>query len=268
MNRTLLAGVGAVLVAAAVAAQELYVPAAAHTNGAAGTVWRTDLEVKAAGGDAAAFTIELLEERADNSAPQSADFSLEAGLSLRLIDVVDGAFGFDGSGALRITATSGEVLATSRTYNDDPDGTYGQFIPALDAADAAEAGFDYALLQLARSAAFRTNIGFVNATGQPLTVEVDLHTDSGDRLGTFDVTLAPYEMRQINDAYEIVTGLDVEAGYAIVRTRDDGGRFFAYASVVDNLSGDAICIPAQLDGPTMAQVEPRFVVFEAFMRYG
>jgi hypothetical protein len=249
-------------------AQELYVPAAAHTSGAAGTVWRTDLEIMAKGGVPAALTIELLEERADNSAPVAATFDLEPGESIRLVDVIDDVFGFSGSGALRMTATDGAILATSRTYNNDPDGTYGQYIPALAADSAAESGFDYVLMQLSSTAAYRTNVGFVNTTDEEEALEVELHAASGERLGTIQLTLVPYEMRQVSNIFGQVTGQEVGAGYAIVRTPTDGGRFFAYASVVDNLSGDAVFIPAQLEGATEAELEPRTVVFEAFMRHG
>jgi hypothetical protein len=258
----------AVLVASLGSAQELYVPAAAHTSGAGGTVWRTDLEVKARGGEPAAFTVELLEERTANTDPLSATFSLEPGESLRLVDVVDAVFGFGGSGALRLTAVEGEILATSRTYNTNPNGTYGQYIPGFDTEAAAERGHDYVLMQLSSSAAYRTNVGFVNTTGASLALEIDLFTASADQLGSVPLTLRPYEMRQVPAVFSLVTGAEIEDGYAMVRTSTEGGRFFAYASVVDNLSGDAIFIPAQLDGPLEAPSEPRFVVFEAFMRPG
>jgi hypothetical protein len=45
--------------------------------------------------------------------------------------------------------------------------------------------------------------------------------------------------------FEIVTTGDVEIGYAVVRTTTEGGRFFAYGSVVDNLTGDPIAITAE-----------------------
>ena len=258
----------AVLVASLGSAQELYVPAAAHTSGAAGTVWRTDLEVKARANEPASFTVELLEERTANPDPLSATFSLAAGESVRLVDVVDTAFGSSGSGALRLKAIDGGILATSRTYNTNPTGTFGQYIPAFDAEAAAEHGHDYVLMQLASSASFRTNVGFVNTTGESVALEVDLYTAAASLLGSVPVALRPFEMRQTPAVFSLVTSEEIEDGYAVVRTSTEGGRFFAYASVVDNLSGDAIFIPAQLDDPPPPPAEPRFVVFEAFMRPG
>jgi hypothetical protein len=123
-------------------------------------------------------------------------------------------------------------------------------------------------MQLSSTESYRTNVGFVNTTGESVSIEVDLFTAAAEWLGPVEETLRPYEMRQVSNIFAQVTGGDVDAGYAVVRTRTDGGRFFAYASVVDNLSGDAIFIPAQLEGPTEVETEARTVVFEAFMRHG
>ncbi len=256
------------LLAVTVGAGELYIPASAHSSGVGNTEWRTDLEVKARGNSSAAFKVELLKERRNNTQPLDASFSVEAGQSMRLVDLVNDVFGFDGTAALRITSTSGDLLVTSRTYNDDPEGTFGQFIPAFDAVDAAESGFDYALIQLSRSQSYRTNMGFLNASEFDILVDVDLYSAAGILLGSTQFPLRPYELWQETDIYERVTDDDVEAGFAVVRTQTEDARFFAYASVVDNNSGDPIFIPAQLDGPTAEEVMSRFVVFEGFMRDG
>ena len=253
------------------AAEDLYVPAAAHSSGVAGTEWRTDLEVKARGNAAAAFRVELLAAETDNSSPHGAVFDVAATECLRIEDLLEEVFAYTGNGALRITATAGEVLVTSRTYNDDPEGTYGQFIPALPASSAAGPEVDVALIQLSRSAdletGYRTNVGFLNATAADLSLEIDVLTAAGALLGTGTYELVPWEFRQVNDIFASFTTEDVDDGYVLVRTTTEGGLFFAYASVVDNRSGDAIFIPGQEDEPRQQEV-PRFVVFEAFMRHG
>ena len=260
------------LIAPTLVAQDLYVPASAHADGVGQTQWRTDLEVKARSAETASFTLQLLRAGHDNSEPMDASFTVDPGQSLRLEDVIAEVFGFNGSAALRVIPTSGTILVTSRTYNNDSDGTYGQFIPAFEAREAAQQGSDYALIQLSRSASpttrYRTNLGFVNATGIGITVEVDLYTAAGVMLGSTQLDLLPYEMQQLNDVFADVTVADVAEGYAVVRSRTGGASFFAYASVVDNRSGDAIFIPSQLESATAEEARPRFVVFEAFMRDG
>ena len=123
--------------AASAGSQELYIPAAAHSSGLSGTHWRSDLEVKARGESPASFKIELLEENRNNSQAPATEFTVAAGHSMRLGDVIGDVFGFEGNAAMRITTLSGAIQVSSRTYNDDPEGTFGQFIPAFPAEEAA-----------------------------------------------------------------------------------------------------------------------------------
>jgi hypothetical protein len=253
-------------------AEELYVPAAAHGAGVAGTVWRTDLEVKARGSEPATFTIELLAEGTDNTTPAITTFTIDTGTSTRFEDLLAAQLGYTGNAALRITPTSGRILVSSRTYNNDPAGTYGQYIPALPAATALASGTAGALIQLSSSSSaasgYRSNVGVLNITASSISLELDLYTGDGELLGTVPLTLLPYELRQVTDIYRQVTSLDVADGYVLIRLLTSDGLYFAYASVIDNRSGDAIFIPAQEDDLPVIEEEDRFVVFEAFMRHG
>jgi len=250
-------------------AQSLYVPASANADGAAGTQWHTDLQVKAGGGESATVSVELLKVGENNSSPLSADFNIAPGQSMRLRDVVADVFGFSGTGALRVTATDGTILVTSRTFNDDPEGTYGQYVPAISDDDATPFGSTASLLQLSRSPntseGFRTNIGFVNVTGEPINVEVDLFDADGSPFGTVERRLKRYGYWQLNDVFASVNATDVADGYAMARTISEGGSFITYASIVDNRSGDAIFIPGQVDDPPVEEQE-KLIVFEILTR--
>ena len=106
------------------------------------------------------------------------------------------------------------------------------------------------LVQLAYSTdakkGFRTNLGLVNASSLTIAVWVDLYRGDGTLLGTRGASLGPYRSTQLNDVFSTVTTADVADGFALVRTTTAGGAFFAYASVIDNLSGDPIYIPARV----------------------
>jgi len=243
--------------AAASAGEVLYLAAAAHVGGALGTDWRSDVELHNLGDEAAAVTIWLLVHGADNASPRSTQVTIEAGHSVRLADVLSGQFGTGGSAALMLSVGSGRVLATSRTYNllasGNPLGlpggsTFGQYIPAVERTAAIDFGEEGRLIQLSHSTAasggFRTNIGLVNITSASLDVEVELYTAGGALLGTVPVTLPPFGYQQLNRVFSLVTGGSVDDGYAVVRTTTELGRFLAYASVVDNLTGDPIAITA------------------------
>jgi len=86
-----------------------------------------------------------------------------------------------------------------------------------------------------------------SASPGAVDVEIDLHRADGTLLGTLPRSLQPYEYRQLNRVFEMVTGDVVDDGYAAVRTTTDGGAFFALASVVDNLTGD----PVGMSAPTI-----------------
>jgi hypothetical protein len=257
---------------AAAVGEELYIPVAAHSSGVGDTEWRSDLEVKARGTDPATFTIELLQQDQDNTTPLLATYMVGAGQSLRFEDLLETVFDYTGNAALRITPTSGRLLANSRTYNDDPDGTYGQYIPAFPVSAALAEGVSGALIHLSSSSlpasGYRANVGLLNVTATNISLELDLYTANGDLLGTVAVTLLPYELRQMTDIYRQVTDDNVADGYVLIRLLTPDGHYFAYASVVDNRSGDAIFIPAQEDDEPIVEEEERFVVFEAFMRHG
>ncbi|MCU0290561.1 MAG: PKD domain-containing protein [Thermoanaerobaculaceae bacterium] len=230
--------------------QTLFVPGAAHSTGTANTNWRTDLEVHNPTASAATFRIELLKRDTDNTSPQSVSRTLAAGQSERFPDVLESIFGFSGAATLRIVPTVGRVMATSRTYNDQPSGTFGQFIPAAGTVETVPFAQPARLVGLAQSPGtdqgFRTNIGFVNTTSRTLSLECLLLRGDGSTAGAQSWQLKPYEFKQIDRIYTKVTSAEVTDGYAVLSTSTLGGGFLAYASVIDNRSGDPVYVPARV----------------------
>ncbi|HPW56369.1 MAG: SUMF1/EgtB/PvdO family nonheme iron enzyme [Thermoanaerobaculaceae bacterium] len=230
--------------------QRLYVLAAAHLSGLAGTNWRTDLEVHNPTSAAATFTIELLKRDQQNTAPQNVIRTLAAGQSERFADVLDTLFGFSGAATLRLTPTTGQLMVTSRTYNNQPAGTYGQFIPAAAASEAVPFGQPARLVQLSQatsqSEGFRTNLGFVNTTGMTITIDCRLFRADSVLLGSQSFQLRPHEFKQIDKVFTRVTAAEVADGYAVLSTGTVDGAFLAYASVIDNRSGDPVYVPARV----------------------
>ena len=234
------------------------VPTSAHSSGANGANWRTDVEVQNPGTTQANFTIALLVRNADNSNPTKVNLSLAPGLAQRYTDIVASVFQFSGAAALQITVTSGSLVIASDTYNQlaagNPWGfpggsTYGQYGPAMTSDQAITSSDQGRLIQLSHDPSlsnnFRTNLGVINATTLPIGVTIDLYSASGVELGsTIGVTLRGLEYQQLDKVFENVTKQVVSDGYAIVRTTTAGGSFFAYASVIDNRTGDPFLIPA------------------------
>jgi PKD repeat protein len=231
---------------------EVVIAAAAHVGGLEDTDWRTDLEVCNFNGVVTEFDLDLLMTDHDNTSPQSVSMSLAGTTCERVSDVLDASFSYEGSAALAIQSHKGELTVSSRTFNTTDTGTYGQFLPGVSATAAVAAGKEARIIQLAQSTGsstgFRTNIGLVNRAGTPTAVVLDLRFDTGTSLGILNVTLQPYEHRQINRVFRQVTSGQVSNGFAVVTTSSAGGSFIAYASVVDNASGDPVFIPGMVVG--------------------
>jgi hypothetical protein len=230
---------------------ELFVPACAHVDGFGGTHWRTTLEVHNPGDIQARFEMVLLRFGENNALASRRNYLLGAQDSLSMADLLATEFDFTGTAALRIIPVEGEIMVDGRTYNDQPTGRFGQSTPATRRGDALQHGEHARLIGLSHeptlTSGYRTAIGLVNASAAEIVVEIELHSRFGTRYGTRSFTLLPYEFRQVERIYELVTTNAVDSGFAVVRTTTAGARLFTYASIVDNLTGDPTYVAARIE---------------------
>ncbi len=225
-----------------------YLPGAANTPGFNGSRWTTDLELHNRGLDSASYSVELLLSGQENTAPAAVAFDLAPDTSVRYRDVVGELFNVDGTGALRVTAVGGNLMATAHTRTTEDDGSYGQFIEGLNVDHAAGDGSELRLIQLESSAAARTNLGVVSACPIPITVDLDLFEADGTPAGNIQLQLEPFGSTQTNDFFGSLGGTKLDASgdmYAVISSATPGATFFAYASVVDNGTNDPIFVPGR-----------------------
>lgn len=226
----------------------IFVATGAHLVGFKGVNWRTDVEVNNFGSGAATYTVSLLVRNQDNSNPQKLSFTLGAGKTVRYNDVMQTVFGFSGAAALMFTTMDNTLLIASRTYNQLDAGTYGQFVPSFSRSTAIQFGQLGRMIMLAHepslATGYRTNLGLLNTTPVAIGVEANFYLGNGRLQGTSTVELQPYEFKQLDRAFELATPFPVDDGYITVRTTTAGATFLAYASVVDNITGDPIYVPA------------------------
>lgn len=241
------------LIAAVAAADpsDLYVvPVAAHTQGANGTAWRTDVVLHNPQSVAIDVEMALVETgRAATSEVIALPFGTEAALHLapgetRVIDDVLGEQPGDVAGALVVGAEL-PFVATSRTYAESVHGrTLGQTV--LPIAIAASPNASPAVLPaLSQSAAQRSNLGlFLAASRTPLMVEIALASPSGEPLGTEVVVLdgAGFSHRQLQLAQLAPGAASVTA---TIRLLEGDGVIVPYASIVDNTTAEAIFVSAE-----------------------
>jgi hypothetical protein len=183
-----------------------------------------------------------------NTSPTAVAFQLAPDMSVRYRDVVGELFETNGTGALRVTAVGGDVLAAAHTRTEGGSGFFGQFIEGMDAADAAGEGSELRVIQLENSSAARTNIGVVGACATPMTVDLGLYEADGTPAGQMQLDLEPFDTTQVNDVFGSLGGNLLEGGvdmYAVATTATPGAAFFVYASVVDNGTNDPIFVPGR-----------------------
>ncbi|NOZ93503.1 MAG: S8 family serine peptidase [Acidobacteria bacterium] len=216
----------------------LWIPVIAHATGTNGTNWASDVAVLNGGASSTPVRFALyIGGQKLTGASQS---PLAPGQMAVFYDLV-GQFGVSGGGALEIGADQ-PIVVTSRTYNTVGGKTYGQFLDAYSAADGLSTGQLAVLNQLQESTAFRTNIGVVNLGTAPATVTITLYDASGSSVGAFNVSLSPGQWKQDQQPFLKRFGRTSTTGYATVSVTSGSG-IVAYASVIDNGSGDPTTIP-------------------------
>lgn len=253
--------------AAAGQVEWLLVPGAAHVRGFQGTLWRSDMWIHNPNTSAAQVTVRFLRADTDNggvaTAPPLATATVPARGTVRLADVL-GAVGGDVTGALWVEPPAGlarSLVVTSRTYNQTPAGTLGQFVPAMSDPETPVNGL--VLTGLQHNAASRTNVGLVNASATA-TAGVLLHVmdGTGAEVGTYTAGLHPYGMTQVDKLVEkldpplesldrftvLIDFLDTQGHATSLPVR-------AYASVVDNVTGDPTMLVPGAD-PVAHQLLP------------
>ncbi|HLJ74553.1 MAG TPA: hypothetical protein VKU62_08215, partial [Thermoanaerobaculia bacterium] len=195
---------------------------------------------------------------------QSSTIEINPGDTMALDDILSNFFGVgaDGGSATgvleirplttdtsSVTSTpSVQTVASSRTFDTTPNGTFGQFIPAIPFSQFVGQGNRLSLQQVAQSTAYRTNIGLVEAAGQPASVLLHVFNNSGTEVATIPQNLLPSEQIQLNNILPTLSDGRVE-----VEVTSPTGMVTAYASVVDNVTNDPLLVSPVLRGSVSAQ---------------
>jgi hypothetical protein len=217
---------------AAVGLQTSFAPAI-HASGANGTFWRTDLWLTNPSGEASLSTLESL-----NTAAKAAAAPQQIAL---LDDVVRTAFNRqDALVPLTITSTA---IAGTRTWTSGANGTYGEFIPPMPSTEATSAGSaPLQLIGIEQSSAQRTNVGIMNPSRvTTAAVRLIVFDSAGREIARTECALAP--MQLIQTALLTITAAPLHDGRISVEAIS--GQVTAYASIVDNVTGDPYVIVAR-----------------------
>ncbi|HEY2321742.1 MAG TPA: CHRD domain-containing protein [Thermoanaerobaculia bacterium] len=240
--------------------KELFIPVVGSVPGQNGTIWKTDLNLynNNQSSPATVYLQYFPEGPSSSTAQLAATASLNAGAIRLNPDIATAIFNdaLSGIGALRILS-SGSIFANARIYNDQSasgKGTFGQNVPGLPRSAAVSEGILVGTINtvsggVTGSTNARTNVGLFNPSDNPTSVALQLRSTSGAVAATNIVTLQPWQHMQMplsgttGAAFPFVTG-DVGASAVSFLA---GSPIFAYASVVDNVSGDGSFILPSVD---------------------
>ncbi|MGV8039004.1 MAG: hypothetical protein AB2L07_02615 [Thermoanaerobaculaceae bacterium] len=235
---------------ATTATQQLFLPVASSKAGAHNTYWTTDLWVQ----NLVAFPVTLaastLPANQDNTsavASPTTVATIQPNSFQRFADVL-GTLNTHVTGGLYLRATAEAaglpaelvmVVSRNSTPNPGANGSYGQGLAAVEPGTRART----VACGVFESSDNRTNVGVLNTSSSSVTVAVTIRNAQGGVAGQGTWNLLPYEHRMVNVGALGATAVD--GGVAVFERTSQAGSFRAFASVVDNHTGDSVYVEAR-----------------------
>ncbi len=227
--------------------EDFVVGAAVSQDGAYNTRWESDFRFFNPCGEDLAVRIEYQPGDTHNTGEPLVfrKFGLGAGETRIFADITEAIPGLEGediTGSVRIESQSDsgcKVLSVSRTFNSTPDGSLGLFVPAL---PVKRDGREYLnLTGLIHNSHYRSNLRLVNYRDEDVWVSLNAHrANGGDQVGeVLYAKVLGHSTKQFDD---IASRLGVEEDLAAFSVRVGVGELDvqAFATVVDNLTGDSV----------------------------
>ena len=214
------------------------VPVIVHTTGYNSTMWRTDVWVTNAGGDAGDLTLSYY-PAAGGELTQSMSIAAYGGHFFP--DIVLQTFSLDDSkGMLIVSSASTYVEVRARVYNTgDPAGQFGQAVPGLPLGRLSSQGY---ISGVSTAVGNRLSVGIANPTDRAFDVRMSVSDPvTGEQFSGETVTLSPHQLVQLDkvaERWNLPERDDLAIVVDIVNTEPADG-IYAYASVVRNDTGDA-----------------------------
>jgi len=244
-RRTLLALIFFMAFSAVTASAERWIiPAGAHATGARDTNWRTDIYLSNPYSTEITVTVYLLRKGKDNSdLNESSTHTVPANGQTVVADILYSEFGFSGTGGLLVECDNPDLVVNSRTYDLlDDSRTFGLYMPAVRTSAALAPGQQGEIIYLAKSADYRSNVGYSAASADGGTFTVRLFDENGAQTGELSRSFAGFEHWQINDIFSKTGAPPSTAARAEVEAT---APVVAYATVIDEHTGDPVAIMAQ-----------------------
>ncbi len=256
------------------AVSPIYLPAVAHTSGKNGTVWRSDMQLTNADTVAHTWKVTYRAKATDPVPPEVSNMiSLSPQQSYLMADALGWVFNgsladsTNTSGVIKITPADGGAVypvVQARSFNQTAAGTFGQNITPFTADSGVAADSPETRLLLTgmstTDTGFRTNVGFVNLSEtDSVNFAVIFYDESGNVLNpkgndgntipyTFALGVGGWDQDQLENRFRNAFGTALPANLRAISAEifvTGGGPGSVYATVIDNVTGDPVFIPAQ-----------------------
>lgn len=224
------------------------IPAVANARGENNTFWRSDVSILNVSSAETSVQLFLFPELKSSGAafePQISDWiRIPGNGQVTLANVVTGVFGLRNViGGVQIISDGAPVVLASRTYTNDPEGgSYG--LNVYGALIVSETAW---VANVQHDAFFRTNIGvFVPAgasPGNPVTFTITVKNNEGAEIASESIVFD--QVGLIQESLEFF-GVDdpLLDGSVTIVTSDPAAIWYAYSTVIDNVTGDSVYRPA------------------------
>lgn len=236
--------------------QKLVLPGIGRTPGAFGSYWLSDVTFYNPLDAPQRVTVRYVPT---GDGPQTADvqektLTLEA-REIRLVpDALKVLFNLDaGGGAFFITPESG-VNATSRTYSQAANGTYGFAMNAIDVYAAAGPRFPLTFSGAFFGANTRTNVVLTDTSGRGTSVSLRAADGNGIVAGAPSIMAAPANGQQQANGIAAAVGLPSNAPGGLI-VQPNSGNVIASVIAIDNRTNDPTYFPPDLPA-TVARTIP------------
>ncbi len=222
-------------------------PGVAELN--SGSNFHSDIRLYNGGSAPATVSLTYFPQQNVADAKTAAPFTIAPGEVKAFDNVLPTLFGVTAGGGsvLATTATPSSLVASGRTYSRDAaNGTFGQFIPGVIPVEGVGAGDrPLQILQLEQSPNFRTNVGIVELTGNPVKVRLTLYLPDSVATTSTEVDLQGNEFRQFVGILGSLNAANTYNGRITVSVVSGSGKVTAYGSVIDRGTEDPTYVPAQ-----------------------
>lgn len=226
-------------------------PVVAHLNGQNDTKWRTDLQIYNTDPLNAPISLEFEFRGGSTQFTKTLVLSASTKVYEDLLSALVAPFSLDDAGPVIVRgAGASPPQMWTRTYTVDAAGigSYGQLIPAVRLDSAPQSGEtpgSYVVPGLEISSRYRTNLGLVNPSTQPIQATVTVTDDSmlGFPIGQFTIDIAPYALKQLSDLATRVPALANGRPFSVRIATAGNASLVVYGSMIDQVSNDPVYVP-------------------------